>query len=172
MALLRRFQSVAIAFVSTTLFLVLLQVLAENTSFTLIHPVPNNSSPQLIHPGLRPYIPERIWRTPETLSPTLHTRSMRRTGNILAIHSLMQKDCGLLAPLLMSYPSDWDGKVVPSSLMLPSWLQSYNRRTLLANVMQPTDSTYAKMLAYAQSAFPQIHLEPVNMLSTSKGDAT
>lgn len=62
MALVRRFQSIAIAVVSTLLFLILLQFLVANTSIRVVPLALSNSS----LPELRPYIPESIWWTSET----------------------------------------------------------------------------------------------------------
>ncbi|KAH7392613.1 nucleotide-diphospho-sugar transferase [Pyrenochaeta sp. MPI-SDFR-AT-0127] len=53
---------------------------------------------------------------------------------------------GATADVVIMYPTDWDGK--------------------------PADSKETKMLAYAKTTFPELHLEPVHMVSTSKGDAT
>ncbi|KAF2011833.1 glycosyltransferase family 8 protein [Aaosphaeria arxii CBS 175.79] len=150
MALVRRFQSIIIAVLSVFLLLLAFQFLAANVSFALVESGANNASIQLVHPGLRPYVPDHIWWTSETKLEPKFAYAQYATDEAYFCNALINakrlKEFGATADVVLMYPSDWDAK--------------------------PSDSVNAKMLTYARSTFPNIYLEPVDRISTSSGDPT
>ncbi|KAH7111097.1 glycosyltransferase family 8 protein [Dendryphion nanum] len=149
MLFVRRFQSVAVAVGSVFLFLVLFQFFAANVSFKFINSAANNGSIQLIHPSLEPFIPSRIWWTSET-KPVNFAYAQYATDEVYFCNALINTKrlwrYGAKAEVVLMYPSDWDTKA--------------------------PDTIDAKMLAYARSELPQLRLEPVDVISTQRGDPT
>ncbi|PSN71256.1 nucleotide-diphospho-sugar transferase [Corynespora cassiicola Philippines] len=109
-----------------------------------------NTSLRLVHHTLNPYIPENIWWTSETeLEPRFAYAQYATDGTYFCnalINSKRLWRFGVTADVVLMYPSSWDS--------------------------EPQTSTNTRMLAYAKSKFPKLHLEPVEVISTSKGDAT
>ncbi|KAI9738752.1 MAG: hypothetical protein M1834_008259 [Cirrosporium novae-zelandiae] len=112
------------------------------------------------------------WWTSEIKTPrfayvqyTTHADYM--CNAMINVHKLERLE--VQADIVIMYPSVWDGKVKNGQ----AWLTKKIIPTLAnSHSLQSPDSREAKLLAAARLRFPRLILKPVDILSTSSGDAT